>query len=163
PFLVGGMALVEGHSKLEASRSSSQVVGPGMAGALIQIVGVARAPFVIAIDALSYLGSASFLARLRGEDAVKQPTTSVLHDLREGLAVVLKDSRLRSIAGSTSTSNFFSSALFPVFLLYLVRELGFAPGLIGLIFTVGSTGALVGVVVSSKIASRFGLCTAIVC
>src|SRR2546427_1845762 len=157
PFLVDRKALVEGNSKLEASRSSAQVVGPGMAGALIQIVGVTRAPFVIAIDALSYLGSASFLARLRREDAVKQPTTSVLHDLREGLAVVLKDSRLRSIAGSTSTSNFFSSALFPVFFLYMVRELGFTPGIIGLIFAIGSIGALVGVVLSSKLAARFGV------
>jgi MFS family permease len=157
PFLVDRKALVEGNSKLEASRSSAQVIGPGMAGALLQIVGVARAPFVIAIDALSYVGSAAFLARLRGEDTVKQPTTSVLHDLREGLAVVLKDARLRSIAGSTSTSNLFSSALFPIFFLYMVRELGFTPGLIGLVFAIGSIGALVGVVLSSKLAARFGV------
>jgi len=162
PFLVDRKQLVEGNSKLEASRSSAQVVGPGMAGALLQIVTVARAPFVIAIDALSYLGSASFLARLRSEEPIKQPTTSVWHDLREGLEVILKDTRLRSIAGAIATSNFFSSALFAIFLLYLVRELGFAPGLIGLIFTVGSTGALVGVVVSSRLAARFGVGPAIV-
>jgi MFS family permease len=157
PFLVDRKQLVEGNSKLEASRSSAQLVGPGMAGALLQLVTIARAPFVIAIDALSYLGSASFLARLRNEAPIKQPTTSVWHDLREGLAVVLKDTRLRSIAGSTATSNFFSSSLFAILLLYLYRELGFAPVLIGLIFTVGSTGALVGVVVSSKLASRVGV------
>src|SRR5712692_6884800 len=162
PFLVDRKQLVEGNSKLEASRSSAQVVGPGMAGALLQIVTVARAPFVIAIDALSYLGSASFLARLRGEDTVKQPTTSVIHDLKEGLEVILKDSRLRSIAGCTSTSNLFSSALFPVFFLYLVRELGFTPGLIGLIFAIGSIGALVVVVLSSKLAARIGVGPAIV-
>ena len=157
PFLVDRQALVEGNSKLEASRSSAQVVGPGIAGALLQIVGVARAPLVIAIDALSYLASASFLARLRGEDVIKQPTTGILHDLREGLAVVLKDSRLRSIAGSTSTSNLFGSALFPVFFLYMVRELGFTAGLIGVIFAIASIGALVGVVLSSKLAFRFGV------
>jgi len=34
PFLVDRKALVEGNSKLEASRSSAQVVGPGMAESL---------------------------------------------------------------------------------------------------------------------------------
>lgn len=162
PFLVDRDQLVEGNSKLEASRSSAQVVGPSMAGTVLQIVTIARAPLVIAIDALSYVASASFLARLRSEEPIRKPTTSVWHDLREGLAVVLKDARLRSIAGSTATSNLFSSALFAILFLYLVRELGFPPGLIGLIFTVGGTGALVGVVVSSKLAARFGVGPAIV-
>ena len=121
PFLVERDQLVEGNRNLEASRSTAQTIGPGMAGFLLQIIGVVRAPFVIAIDALSYLGSASFLARLRTEERVKPNTTSVWHDLREGLAVVLRDARLRSIAGCTATSNFFSSAIFAIFLLYLVR------------------------------------------
>lgn len=157
PFLVDRKQLVEGNSKLEASRSSAQLVGPGIAGAVIQIVGVARAPLVMAIDALSYLGSASFLARLRSEEPIKTPTTTVWHDLKEGLAVVLNNQMLRSIAGSTATSNLFSAALFPIFILYLIRELNFSPGLLGLIFAVGSSGALLGVVVASKLARRFGV------
>src|SRR5207245_3779168 len=88
PILVDRNQLVEGNSKLEASRSSAQVVGPGMAGALLQIVSVARAPFVIAIDALSYVASASFLARLRSAEPIKQPTTRVWHDLLEMHAAV---------------------------------------------------------------------------
>jgi len=162
PFLVDRDQLVEGNRRLEASRSSAQTVGPGMAGALVQFVGIARAPLVIAIDGLSYLASASFLARLRNEEPVKQPETSVMHDLKEGLAVVLKDKRLRSIAGSTATSNLFSSGFFALLILYLVREFGYSPGLIGLILTVGSTGALFGVLISSKVAKRFGVGPAIV-
>ena len=115
PFLVEREQLVEGNRNLEASRSTAQTIGPGMAGFLLQIIGVVRAPFVIAIDALSYLGSAGFLVRLRNEEQVKPNTASVWHDLREGLAVVLRDTRLRSIAGCTATSNFFSNAIFANF------------------------------------------------
>ena len=157
PFLVDRKQLVEGNSKLEASRSSAQLVGPGIAGAVIQIVGIAQAPLVMAIDASSYLGSASFLARLQAEEQIKQPTTTVWHDLKDGLAVVLKDKMLRSIAGSTATSNLFNSALFAIFLLFLIRELSFPPGLLGLVFAVGSSGALLAVVVASKFARRFGV------
>ena len=157
PFLVDRKQLVEGNQKLEASRSSAQFVGPTMAGALLQAVGFAGSPQVVAIDALSYLGSASFLARLRAEEPITPPTTTVWHDLKEGLAVVVKNKILRSIAGSTATSNLFNSALFAIFILYIVRELSFSPVLIGLILTVGSSGALVGVVAASKLGSRFGV------
>ena len=157
PFLVDRKQLVEGNSKLEASRSSAQLVGPGIAGAVLQIVGVARAPLVITIDALSYLGSASFLARLRSEEPIKPATTTVWHDLKEGLLVVLKDKMLRSIAGTTATSNLFNSALVAIFFLYIIRELSFPIGLLGLVFTIGSSGALLGVVVASKLGARFGV------
>ncbi len=157
PHLVDRQQLVEGNSKLEASRSTAQVVGPGMTGALIQVVGLLRAPIVMAIDALSYLGSASFLAWMKGEEPVPKPTTTVWHDLKEGLAVVLKNRMLRSIAGSTATSNLFASALFPVFILFLIRELGFSPALIGLVFALGSIGAILGVLSASKLGAKFGV------
>jgi MFS family permease len=85
-----------------------------------------------------------------------------MHDLKEGLSVVLKDARLRSIAGCTSTANFFSSALFAILILYLVRQLNFTAAVIGLIFTIGSTGAFVGIALAGRLAKRIGVGPAIV-
>src|SRR5260221_6980465 len=67
PSLVQDEQLVEGNSKLELSRSGAVIVGPSLAGLLIQMV---TAPFTMLLDALSFLGSASFLAPFH----TKEPT-----------------------------------------------------------------------------------------
>src|SRR6266571_2178029 len=154
PSLVDRSQLVEGNSKLEWSRSGAQVVGPGMAGLVVQAV---YPPLAIAIDATSYMASASVLSRINQNETIKPSNTSVWHDLEEGLAIVLKDNRLRSIAGSTATSNFFSNAIFAILVLYVVRQLGFTAAVIGTIFFIGGLGAFVGIALSSRLTRIFGL------
>jgi MFS family permease len=74
------------------------------------------------------------------------------------------------IAGSTGTSNFFSTALGAIVLLYFVlpspEGLGVSKSLVGvtagIIFSVASIGALVGVAISSRVARRIGVGPAIV-
>lgn len=155
PSLVDRKQLVEGNSKLEWSRSGAQVVMPGVAGFVVQAV---FPPFALAIDATSYMASASILSRIQREETTNPSNESVLHDLKEGLAVVLRDTRLRMIAGSTATSNFFSSALFTVVLLYVVVELHFTAGMYGAIFSVGAIGGLFGaIVLSSRLTRIFGV------
>src|SRR5207253_5229795 len=97
PALVSREHLVEGNSKLEVSRSVAQIAGPGVAGALVQLV---TAPIAVAVDALSFVASAIFLlfihtpepspVRQAGKDG------SVWSELREGLAVVVGNPLLRS-------------------------------------------------------------------
>ncbi len=154
PSLVDRSQLVEGNSKLEWSRSGAQVVGPGMAGLVVQAV---YPPLAIAIDATSYMASASVLSRIKQDEIIKPSTASVWHDLKEGLAIVLKDKRLRSIAGSTATSNFFSNAIFSILILYLVRQLGYTAAVVGTIFLIGGLGAFGGIALSSRLTRLFGV------
>jgi MFS family permease len=155
PSLVDRSQLVEGNSKLQWSASSAQVVGPGLAGFVVQAV---FPPLALAIDASSYLASASVLSRIDKDETMVPTNKSVWHDLKEGLAIVLKDNRLRMIAGSTATSNFFSNVIFTLLILYLVRQLGFTAAVIGTIFFVGGLGGVLGaVVLSSKLTEWFGV------
>ncbi|HEX4922405.1 MAG TPA: MFS transporter [Candidatus Bathyarchaeia archaeon] len=155
PSLVDRSQLVEGNSKLEWSRSGSQAVMPGVAGFVVQAV---FPPFALAIDASSYMASASVLSRIQREETTNPSNASVLHDLKEGLATVVGDSRLRMIAGSTATSNFFSSALFTVVILYVVLQLNFTAGMYGTIFSVGAIGGLFGAIfLSSRLTRIFGV------
>ncbi len=55
PTLVQRQQLVFGNSKLQVSASAAQIVGPGLAGALVQWF---TAPLAIVLDALSFLLSA---------------------------------------------------------------------------------------------------------
>lgn len=156
PSLVNRSQLVEGNSKLETSRSAAQFAGPSLAGVVIQII---SAPLTVALDAVSYLGSAFFLKQIRKEEPVSQQGggASLLREAKEGLRVVFGENRLRSIAGCTATLNFFSSAIYAIYILFVVRELGLDSVSIGIIFSLGSLGFLSGALLSGRIARYVGV------
>src|SRR6266705_3675272 len=169
PSLVRRDQLVEGNRNLQASASTAQVTGLTIAEIVISII---TAPIAIAIDASSFFASAFALSRIDHVEVIEEKIVkpSVLADIREGLHVVLSDKRLRMIAGSTGTSNFFSTALGAIVLLYFVLPspagLGVSRSLVGvtagIIFSIASIGALVGVAVASPIARRIGVGLALV-
>jgi len=158
PALVDRDQLIEGNSKLEVSRSVAQIAGPGVAGALVQLV---TAPVAVAVDALSFLASAVSVSFIRTAEPVPERNStdapSIWAELREGLAVVLGNPLLRSIAGCTATSNLFGNAVQAVYVLYVTRQLGIGPALLGLILSVGGPGALLGSLLAGSVATRFGL------
>jgi len=169
PSLIRRNELVEGNSKLQASASTAQVSGPTIAGVVISIL---TAPITIAIDACSFFASALSLSRIDHEEVIDKEITrpSVRSDIREGLRVVLNDSRLRMIAGCTGTSNFFSTAFQTIVPLYFILQtpdgLGVSKTLVGvtlgIIFSIGSIGALVGVAIATRAATKIGVGPAIV-
>jgi MFS family permease len=156
PALVERDQLVEGNSKLIASDSVAQIGGPGLAGLLVELV---TAPFTILVDALSYAVSAISLGLIRTTEPAPRHVEgrSVWNEIGEGLRVVFGNSYLRAIAAEAATYNLFWNVLEAVYVLYAVRELGMRPGIIGLIFMVGSVGSLLGAVLADRIARRFGV------
>ncbi len=157
PALVERTQLVDANSRLEASNSIAGTTGPFVAGAVIQFLG---APFAMIFDAASFFFSSSTLFAIRKREATPDPAgrRSVLAEVREGLAVVLSDRRLRHIATCTAWSNFFSSGVFAALLiLYLKDVLGFGPFSLGALFFVGSFGGVIGALVSKPISKRIGV------
>ena len=161
PGLVEREQLVDANSRLEASRAVSSVAGPSAAGVVIQII---SAPFAIAFDAVSFVFSTLFLSRIRYEEMVEDDSArpSVLSDIREGLEIVFKDARLRSVAGAAATANFFEFAIQAIFILYAVNVLGLAPIQLGIVFSIGAIGAIVGALVAGNLAHRLGVGPAII-
>ena len=155
PGIVEREQLVDANSRLEASRAVSSVAGPSLAGGLIQVL---TAPFAIAFDAVSFIFSTFFLSKIDYDEQLQgQPDRqSVSAEIRQGLRIVVKDPRLRSLAGAGSTANFFEFAIMALFLLYAVNLLGLQPDLIGIILGVGALGAVVGALLAGKLASRIG-------
>src|SRR5438309_7723867 len=135
---------VGSNRKAGVSRSVSQNTGPGLAGSLVQI---ASAPVAMALDAVSFAFSAIFLGLIRHSEPVKPPRAenrNIWKEIGEGLGVVFGNPYLRSIAACTGTSNLFGNIGGAVFTLYVVRELHLDAVLLGLIFGIGSVGALLG-------------------
>ena len=109
PSLVGREQLVEGNSKLEISDSVAEIVGPGLAGGLVQLV---TAPIAIAVDAISFLISALFLGLIRTPEPAPKPPDeqqNIFGEVVEGLALVSGNALLRAIAGGMSTVHLFNS------------------------------------------------------
>jgi len=63
---------------------------------------------------------------------------------------------LRAIAATTATANLFSGIAAAVEIVFLVREVHASPGQIGLIFSVGGVGGVLGALAAGRIADRFG-------
>jgi MFS family permease len=158
PSLVQRDELGEGNSKLEASRSSAQVAGPGLAGLLVSAL---TAPYAILVDAISFLGSALFLSRIstreRRPERSREAPPQFRAEIREGLDFVLHHPLLRPIVLFVGVSNVFATMLFAIYLVYAVRELDLDPTTIGLIFSLGSLGSLVGALTANRVARRFGI------
>ncbi len=136
PALVDRDQLTDGNAKLEISRSGAQTAGPGIGGLLVQWVGAASA---VTADAASFVASALLIRRIRAQEPPaatgrreQDPTPGARErDPRRSRATSSATAVLRMIAGSTATSNFFSSMAMAVFLLYAVRELHYSAGLVG--------------------------------
>jgi MFS family permease len=157
PSLVGPQQLVEGNSKLELSESVAEILGPGAAGGLVQLL---TAPLAIALDAASFLISALFLAWIRVPEPAPQPPDAQQHiwsEIGQGLRLVAGNRLLRAIAGCMGTISLFNSVLEAVFILYVARDLGLEPGVLGLIFAGGSVGFLLGTLVTASITRHIGL------
>jgi MFS family permease len=155
PTLINSQYLVEGNSKLRASASLSQIGGPAVSGALVQAI---TAPIAIIVDALSFLVSAFFLKQIKKpeETVANNQERKIWKDIVLGLRSVMTDPVQRAIAGSAATFNFFGLVILAIFVLYATRELGLTPTLIGSVFLSGGLGGLVGALMASRVARRFG-------
>jgi hypothetical protein len=76
--------LVDANGKLVASHSVALIGGPGLGGALVQLAG---APVALLADAVGFLASAVFLARIDVAEKIKTSTgTNLRADVAAGLA-----------------------------------------------------------------------------
>ncbi|HET6944901.1 MAG TPA: MFS transporter [Gaiellaceae bacterium] len=159
PALVDREQLVEGNSKLQLTVSVAQVAGPSASGGVIAAI---TAPYAILADAVSFAVSTIFMIRMRHREhapkrAADAPDSKMWPEVKEGLRWVVGHPWLRAIATCTGSSNFFSSLLFAIVLLYAVRNLHLSSAEIGLVFGVGSAGSILGALVVDRVQKRFGV------
>ncbi|WP_165422964.1 MFS transporter [Ktedonosporobacter rubrisoli] len=157
PTLLPREQLVEGNSKLSVSQSVAEIGGPGLAGILVQWI---SAPLAVVVDALSFFVAAGSLLLVRTPEprpAASIDLRSLLPEISEGFRVTFLNRYLRAFAGEAASYNLFWQVILTVFMLYAVRELHYSSGIIGLLFAVGSVGALCGAALTSPVARRIGV------
>jgi predicted MFS family arabinose efflux permease len=151
PSLVERGHLVDANSKLEISNSASQIGGPGIAGVLIQWI---TAPFAIAADAVSFVCSALFLARIRVHEEINPPAEgrSLVREIEAGLRYLMGDGRWRALAAFIAVFNLGTGITGPLILVFAVRRLGLNAGELGLVGLLGNVGWLVGALGARRVA-----------
>lgn len=156
PALVRADDLLEANVKVNFSLSLAGVLGPGIAGALVQVI---AAPFAVACDALSFLLSALFIRRIALDEPAAPPRSqrSVLAEIGEGLRQVYGHPLLRPMAICLALHFFSMSVRIAVYLIYLLRILQIAPGWLGVILAGFGPGALLGNALTQRLVQRFGM------
>jgi len=157
PSLVGREELLEGNSKLTASSAAAEVGAFGTAGWLVQAL---TGPVAILVDAVSFLFSALFIGAIKKQELEPAPVherEGVVREIAEGLKTIVHDARLRALAGSEVLNHIAFAIFGTVFGLYVIRELHFQPGVLGMIYAVGGVSSFVGAMASRRVASRLGV------
>ena len=160
PTLVSASELVEGNAKLQASASVAEVGSFGLSGWLVQAL---TGPGALLFDAVSFVASAGFVARIRSAEPprVREQQASFWREAHDGVRLVAGDPLLRSFAAVTAMREFSSRIFGTVLLLYLYREVGFSAGVLGVIFAVGGGTSLIGAYLAPR-AANIGLGRALV-
>ena len=155
PVLLPGEQVGSANSKLEATSQIAHIGGPGLAGALLTVV---SAPVLLLADGISYLFSAFALWRVRDTETLSDPKErqSLPREIAEGLRFVFGHPLLRRITATTGTSNFFSTLVYTLQAILILRILGLSPATLGIIFGVGSVGGLLGALATPWIQKRIG-------
>jgi MFS family permease len=153
---VGRENLVEANAKIGVADSAAQLIGPGLAGALIQWL---TAPIAILMDAVSFFLSAWMLRGIppRESDVPKQVSRSVKAEILEGLAAIWHNRTLRAMVWAVGTWQIFRHAYIAIVVLFGARELGFSAGHVGVLFMTAGLGSLAAAAVTAKLNARFGM------
>lgn len=154
PTLVSTEELIEGNSKLTASASVAEFTGFGLSGWLVQWL---TAPAAVLVDALSFLWSAAFISRIRTPEPQPAPPEergSIWREARAGMRVVLHAPILRSLAGASLIVKFFERIIGVAIMLYLVDEVGWSVGVLGMAFGVGGVTSLCGALLAGRVRGR---------
>lgn len=155
PALVGPLRIPEANARLEASQQLSRIVGPAVAGWLVALL---AAPLALLATVTGICGS--FVALLRTRDG-ERPTPKghrppVGAAIREGLAWVFGDDRLRRIVATSCLFNLGQTMVGTPLAVLILRHLGFGPEVMGLLFGLGGVGGLVGAIASRRMSRRIG-------
>ena len=146
--------LVEAHAKNALATSGAEVVGPGLAGALIKIFG---APVALLVNAVLLLGSALILKGIPiHERRDARPDAHFGRDLLTGLRFVAGNRLLMTLAVLMGVWQMCHYAAMVVQILFATRTLGLSEQAVGLCYTGMGLGTITGSVWGRRISSRIG-------
>jgi predicted MFS family arabinose efflux permease len=157
PTIVERDRLVDANSALAASGSAAEFMAFGISGFLVQIL---TAPIAMAVDAVTYLGSALLLGSIREPEAPppkREDREPVLTEIRVGLDIVRHSPILRALVGAQMALAALWGVFGATFFLFVLDDLALSPAVLGVVAGVGGASSFIGAVVASRTTARWGI------
>jgi MFS family permease len=159
PVLIAPEDLVEGNAKLKATDAIAEYAGPSVAGPLVQLL---TAPGAILVDVASYLWSALLLSRIRTRPAlaVSSPEAPSAGRVLEDIAIGYRACLTHPLVGPNLIAEaamfLFTGFYQTLYMLIMLRPLGFSPSTAGLVVGIGGIGAFLGSLLAAPLGRRLG-------
>ncbi len=151
--------LVEAHAKNALATSGAEVAGPGLAGALIKLVG---APLALLVDAVLVTLSAAILRGIAIQEApaparlAGSPVRRFWNDMKTGVRFVARNRLLVSLAAAVGRWQACHNAAMVVQILFATRTLGLSEQAVGLSYMGMGVGTIIASVLGNRISRRIG-------
>jgi Na+/melibiose symporter-like transporter len=163
PSLLPNRQLIEANSKITAGAAVTEALSFSSGGWLVQIL---SAPATLAIDAVTFIGSALFISRVRDaetsgsgglEASEKESPGTFLQEAVEGIQATWRQPLLRGMILAALSINAGFGVFGTSMIYYLNQRVGFDPGVLGMIFAIGGFSSLAGALLAQRIShARLG-------
>ena len=149
PALVGRSQVGRANSYFEAIYSMGYIIGPAIAGVLAATIGPGP---TLAIDAVSFALSALGLAFVRRDlrAPVDRPRQHLVTEIREGIDYITGSPTLRSAILFWGATSILTAPLVTALAVYITRDLGLPPSVLGLILAGYGVGTVTGSLISAR-------------
>lgn len=147
--------LVEAHAKNALASSGAEVAGPGVAGALIRLLG---APVALLVDAVGLLVSAWILRGIQVQEqrVSRGGSMAFWRDLVAGLRFVAHQRLLVALAVCVGALQMCHHAAMVVQILFATRVLGMDEQAVGLSYVGLGVGTVLSSLLGDRISRRIG-------
>ena len=145
--------LVEAHAKNALATSTAEVMGPGIAGALIRLVG---APIALVANAILLAASALVLRGIRVHEEVRRVSGRLWPAMGQGLRFVVDTPLLRRMSICCAIWQLCHNSALVVQILFATRVLGLDAASVGMSYVALGVGTISGSSFGSRISNRLG-------
>ncbi len=145
--------LIEANAKNALASSGADVAGPGLAGALIKLLG---APIALLFDAVLLVASAAILRGIHVDEKPPVGAGQFWAELKAGLRFVLGNRLLVVLASCAGGWQMCNNSATVVNILFATRTLGLSEQSVGLSYVCLGFGTVLASLVGGRISKFFG-------
>ncbi|MFG2041120.1 MFS transporter [Dactylosporangium sp. NPDC048998] len=150
--IVGPDGRVKAYSHLEASRTTSDVVGPAVASGIYVLLGAGA----LLVDAATFLFSAVQIRAMKPYGGGGGRQESMWRRLAHGVRLNWTDPVLRRTLQGTLLANIGGPIFVTVLPILAYRGLGMSVGALGTVMSVAAAGAVAGSLVAQRVSRLLG-------
>ncbi len=156
PSVVPEKRLLEANSKITAGLSVVETTAFAVGGWIAQLT---SAIATVTVQSAAYLLSGLAILSIRKPEPAPERSDNTNHfaDIRSGFRFVLRHPVLLTVVVSNVIFGLAIGMIGGQITLFAITEVGFQPGVLGLLFAIGGVASLVGSIASTRLARRFGL------